>query len=87
MVGVGAVGGLLPGRVGGQVAVGFGDEEPQALERLREIELVERGAELGDGALALARNADSAAVSAPASGKTPPKYLCTMLTTRLTRLP
>ena len=36
---------------------------------------------------ALSRSAVSAAVSAPVSGTTPPKYLCTMLTTRLTRLP
>ena len=29
--GVGAVLGLFPGRVGGQIAVGFGNEEPQTL--------------------------------------------------------
>ena len=34
-----------------------------------------------------ARSAVSAAVSGPVSGSTPPKYLCTMFTTRLTRLP
>ena len=31
MVGFAALGGLLPGRVGGEVAIGFRDKEPKAL--------------------------------------------------------
>ena len=49
VVGVGAVGRLLPRRVGGQVAVGFGDQDPDAFERVGEIQLVEGTAEGGDG--------------------------------------
>ncbi len=85
---LGAVGGLLPRRVGGQVAVGLGDEEPEALQRFREVEVVEGRSEARRSCgSALSRRAVSVGVSGPASGTTPPKYLCTMLTTRLTRLP
>ena len=45
-----AVGGLFPGSIGGEVAVGFGDEDPQGFQRLREIQFVESRSELGDRA-------------------------------------
>ena len=45
---LGAVGGLLPWGVGGEVAVGFRDEIPEGFQRIREIQLVESRSELGD---------------------------------------
>ncbi len=45
-----AVGRLLPGSVGGEIAVGFGNEGPEGFQRLREIQLIEGRRELGNRA-------------------------------------
>ncbi len=42
------VGRTLPWRVGGQVAVSFGNEIPEQLQSLREVEFVEQRTKLGD---------------------------------------
>ena len=50
VLGFGAIRGPLPGRIGGQVAVGLRHQEPKGLERIRKIQIVKGRAKRGNGA-------------------------------------
>ncbi len=47
VISLGAVGWLLPRRIGGEIAIGLADQVPDGLQRLREIQFIEGGCKLG----------------------------------------